>query len=362
MQAATRMADGQWPWRDFGWAYGPGEPLFVMVATRSSALAAVVAVPARRLGRDGRGARSGRSCAECRPGLGDLGVGGGRGHRRAADQRQPDRARARVRARLGLPGDAAAVRVGRARPRRGAAFFRPDVGVLAAIAAAVTLVMARAGPGPRRAGAASWQRSGAIAVRRHGARTVGGRLGARARASSPRRAARASGNPRPARARSRACSWPRWADLVLYLPFVVAAGPGTVWDALVVQASRDGSWWRLPFPPGFDGGDVKDFADVAGALRRVHHARARDVAGSGGSPACSSSALGALVYYRLARGPRACAGAADRRAGLAALIRPEARRRGRARAADRGRRRRTAPRRCSSRPTSRRWRRPRPAR
>ena len=24
MQAATRMADGQWPWRDFGWAYGPG--------------------------------------------------------------------------------------------------------------------------------------------------------------------------------------------------------------------------------------------------------------------------------------------------------------------------------------------------
>ena len=30
MQAATRMADGQWPWRDFGWSYGPGEPLVVM--------------------------------------------------------------------------------------------------------------------------------------------------------------------------------------------------------------------------------------------------------------------------------------------------------------------------------------------
>ena len=27
MQAASRMADGQWPWRDFGWAYGPGQPL-----------------------------------------------------------------------------------------------------------------------------------------------------------------------------------------------------------------------------------------------------------------------------------------------------------------------------------------------
>ena len=30
MQAATRMAGGQWPWRDFGWSYGPGEPLVVM--------------------------------------------------------------------------------------------------------------------------------------------------------------------------------------------------------------------------------------------------------------------------------------------------------------------------------------------
>ena len=30
-------------------------------------------------------------------------------------------------------------------------------------------------------------------------------------------------------------------------------------DALVVQATRDGEWWRLPFPAGFGGGDVKDF-------------------------------------------------------------------------------------------------------
>jgi hypothetical protein len=45
---------------------------------------------------------------------------------------------------------------------------------------------------------------------------------------------------------------------VLYAPFVIAAGPGRVWDALVVQAGRDGTWWRLPY--GFAGGDVKDFA------------------------------------------------------------------------------------------------------
>ncbi len=41
------------------------------------------------------------------------------------------------------------------------------------------------------------------------------------------------------------------------MPFLVAAGPGTVWNALVVQATRDGEWWRLPL--GFQGGDAKDF-------------------------------------------------------------------------------------------------------
>ena len=33
--------------------------------------------------------------------------------------------------------------------------------------------------------------------------------------------------------------------LVLYAPFLAAAGPVTVWDGLVVQATRDGEWWRL---------------------------------------------------------------------------------------------------------------------
>src|SRR4051794_28889153 len=35
MQAATRMGDAQWPWRDFSWAYGPGEPLVVMAALKA---------------------------------------------------------------------------------------------------------------------------------------------------------------------------------------------------------------------------------------------------------------------------------------------------------------------------------------
>jgi hypothetical protein len=47
--------------------------------------------------------------------------------------------------------------------------------------------------------------------------------------------------------------------LVLYAPFLLAAGPLDVWDALVVQATRDGEWWRLPFPDWFGGGDAKDF-------------------------------------------------------------------------------------------------------
>jgi hypothetical protein len=49
------------------------------------------------------------------------------------------------------------------------------------------------------------------------------------------------------------------AGAVLYAPFAIAAGPGRVWDALVVQATRDGAWWRLPFPDGFHGSDPLDF-------------------------------------------------------------------------------------------------------
>src|SRR5262249_50765258 len=46
---------------------------------------------------------------------------------------------------------------------------------------------------------------------------------------------------------------------VLYAPFAVAAGPDRLWDALVVQGTRDGAWWRLPFPDGFHGSDALDF-------------------------------------------------------------------------------------------------------
>jgi hypothetical protein len=59
LQAARRIGDGQWPYRDFWWNYGPGQPLLLapfggsLVAWRAIrvALAAVVALLAFRLAR-----------------------------------------------------------------------------------------------------------------------------------------------------------------------------------------------------------------------------------------------------------------------------------------------------------------------
>jgi hypothetical protein len=80
--------------------------------------------------------------------------------------------------------------------------------------------------------------------------------------------------------------------LALYAPFVVAAGPGTAWDALVVQATRDGAWWRLPFPDGFSGGDLKDFlAWLAPYLALVV------VALAWRAPGLLVLGAGAAVYY-----------------------------------------------------------------
>jgi hypothetical protein len=100
-----------------------------------------------------------------------------------------------------------------------AAFWRPDMGAIAALAAAATLLAMPAS----RESAGNAHESGA------------------------------------ARAALRCLAVAALALVALYAPFLIAAGPGDVWDALVVQASRDGEWWRLPFPAGFGGGDAKDF-------------------------------------------------------------------------------------------------------
>lgn len=52
--------------------------------------------------------------------------------------------------------------------------------------------------------------------------------------------------------------------LLAYLPFLIAAGPADMWDALIAQGLRDHDYWTLPFPLDYEGDlslrphDVKD--------------------------------------------------------------------------------------------------------
>jgi hypothetical protein len=202
MQAATRMADGQWPWQDFAWSYGPGEPLVVMLLGKAFgssllwwrllrvAADATAAVLVYALVRDRRPRWALAAWAAA-----------------ALTAAQPTSANPTAPALAFSLG--AVLAATRGRPvvagvlAAAAAFWRPDVGAIAALAAAATLLVA----GRR------------DAIRCLGVAAVG--------------------------------------LLLLYGPFLVAAGPSTVWNALVVQSTRDGEWWRLPL--GFQGGDAKDF-------------------------------------------------------------------------------------------------------
>ena len=142
MQAATRMASGEWPWRDFGWSYGPGQPLVVMVLSElfepsllwwrllRVAADATCAVLVYALVRP----------AGARWALAAWGAA-------AVTVAQPTSANPTgpalafslaavlfaTRARPGWAGAMAAL----------AAFWRPDVGAVAALAAAATLLLAR---------------------------------------------------------------------------------------------------------------------------------------------------------------------------------------------------------------------------
>jgi hypothetical protein len=41
--------------------------------------------------------------------------------------------------------------------------------------------------------------------------------------------------------------------LVVYAPFLIAAGPAEMWEQLVAVSLREKEWWSLPFPIGYDG-------------------------------------------------------------------------------------------------------------
>ena len=202
MQAASRMADGQWPWRDFGWAYGPGEPLFVWAANAlfdpsllwwrilRVAADATAAVLIWALVRDARPrwalpAWAAAAVTAAQP--------------VSANPTAPALAFALGAVLLASRGHPASAGVAAA----AAAFFRPDVGVLAAIAAAATLVVAER----RRAGAGA----AATAPRQPG----------------PGGAAHAGLGARRGLASPIVCLLvAALAGVALYAPFVVAAGPG----------------------------------------------------------------------------------------------------------------------------------------
>jgi len=106
--------------------------------------------------------------------------------------------------------------------------------------------------------------------------------------------------------------------IVLYAPFLVAAGPRTVWDALVVQASRDGEYWRLPF--GFGGGDAKDFVSwllpFVAVVTVACAARGRTIG-------LFALGVGAIVYYASRADLEHAQGLLIVAAAAAALIRPK---------------------------------------
>ncbi|WP_028059693.1 hypothetical protein [Candidatus Solirubrobacter pratensis] len=213
MQAATRMGGGQWPWRDFSWAYGPGEPLVVMaagkllgpsllwwrllrVAADATAALLIWALVRGERPRWALAAWAAAAVTAAQP--------------TSANPAGPALAFALAAVLLASRRQAAWAGAAAA----AAAFWRPDMGAAAGLAAAATAALAAGGGG------------------------------------APRRAARAG---------LVALAAAVLAGAVLYAPFAIASGPARVWDALVVQGTRDGEWWRLPFPAGFDGSDPLDF-------------------------------------------------------------------------------------------------------
>jgi hypothetical protein len=146
-----------------------------------------------------------------------------------------------------------------------AAFWRPDIGACAALAAAATLALPARGKGVRGAGVC-------VGVAALG---VG----------------------------------------VLYAPFLVAAGPRAVWDGLVVQSAGDGAWWRLPFPPG-----VREGLTVYAALAIALLALWRPPRGVRAGLALL--ALGATAYYASRADAEHAQVLLVVACGLAALVRP----------------------------------------
>ena len=230
LQAATRIADGQWPYADFGWAYGPGQPLVIAAAFKAFG-PSVVAWRVLRVAADATIALLvwvlARREASPRWALaGWLGA--------AVTIAQPTTANPTpVALALALGAVTFAVH-GRAVPAGALAaltlFWRPDLGVVTILAVAATL------------------------ARRGLTRVTGSREGQTPRVTRGRegQTPRVTGG-REGQTPLVAVGVAVAGAVVLYAPFAIAAGLPTLWDSLVATGMRDGAAWRLPFPLGYDG-------------------------------------------------------------------------------------------------------------
>jgi hypothetical protein len=233
LQAATRIADGQWPYADFGWGYGPGQPLLIALAFKAFAPSvlwwrivrvaadATIAVLVWHLTRRAAGPRwalaawaaaavtaaqptsANPSAVALALALGAVAIAvGGEARHDAVGAPHDDApaAGAISRRRAICAGLVAAL----------AAFWRPDLGAVAGVAVVVVLLVRR-------------DRRGALTAALTALVTA----------------------------------------LLLYLPFAIAAGPGELWDTFVAGPAREGRFWSLPFPLTYNGplhglGDLKD--------------------------------------------------------------------------------------------------------
>ena len=224
LQAATRVADGQWPYADFGWSYGPGQPLLIALAFKLLG-PSVVWWRLVRVAADATAALlvwrlTGRAAG---PGWALVAWAAA-----ALVSAQPTSANpAAVAFALALAALAVATGGDSATPRRAASagalaalagFWRPDFGLVAAAAVVAALLVRRGGTGGARAA------------------VVAGRDAADGARAAPVAAAAAVAG-----------------TVLLWLPFAVVVGPGELWEVFVAGSAREGEFWSLPFPLVYDG-------------------------------------------------------------------------------------------------------------
>ncbi len=238
------MSDGQWPYADFGWAYGPGQPLVVTAAFQlfdpsvvwwrvlRVAADATIAVLVWTLVQRDAGPRWALAAWLAA----------------AVTIAQPTSANP-VPIALTLALAAITVATGGVpTPRRAAAagalaaltaFWRPDFGAVALLA---VLAAQLRGPGPS---VAAQTRS--VVVQR-GLAPLG-----RGRGVTPLGRGGLTPLGRGGRGVVPALVAAAVVVAALYAPFAGAAGPGRLWDALVATGLDEGAAWRLPFPLEYDG-------------------------------------------------------------------------------------------------------------